>query len=397
MGLLRQRLFQIRRRKGLDYAALTAYGAPLDDQLHVEALKAVDDRQIRQETGSNGTPVPETEILGRIPGGSLDGGDGFHATGHGGSDDIVDMALFQQVDGMLVVGAEDASIRVALFQQGRQRLQIPGGGTVADHNVLAAPEFFQCFLHLGTFVIGADARCSIGSQLLAVYAGSVAVDERAVALGTCQFFKNLRVLVDHAEGVHHLRQSQHTGMGVEAVDGAVVQLRTGLIQWRGGNAAWQHKEYVHRQIFRGLEHIFDAVGTHDVGDLVGVCDHGGRPVGHDGLGKFAGADQRGLQMDMGVDKARADDLARNVDFRFALIASHAGNTAFGDRNISPAKLVGKHVDVDGVFQNQIGFFPSHGHVDEGLLFRHCLLQPGSFAVFRHITLSFLRDFGIMLS
>ena len=102
-------------------------------------------------------------------------------------------------------------------------------------------------------------------------------------------------------------------------------------------------------------------------------------------------------MDMGVDKARADDLARNVDFRFALIASHAGNTAFGDRNISPAKLVGKHVDVDGVFQDQICLFSSHGHVDEGLFLRHCPLQSGSLAVFRHITLSFLMDFGILLS
>ena len=43
-------------------------------------------------------------------------------------DDIVDVPFFQQVAGVLVIGAEHAALHILITQQRRQRLQIAAGG-----------------------------------------------------------------------------------------------------------------------------------------------------------------------------------------------------------------------------------------------------------------------------
>ena len=80
-------------------------------------------------------------------------------------------------------------------------------------------------------------------------------------------------------------------------------------------------------------------------------------------------------MDVRVDEAGADDLARDIDLGLAGIFTHADDLAAGDGNISMAKLIGENIHIGGVFQNEIRLFPSGGDVHKVLLFHQLALDP----------------------
>ena len=83
-------------------------------------------------------------------------------------------------------------------------------------------------------------------------------------------------------------------MLVERVDRAVIEHRAGFVERRCGHAGGEHEAHVNGQIFRRLQHILDAVGAHDIGDLVRVGDDGRGAVRNDGVGKFLGGNERAL-------------------------------------------------------------------------------------------------------
>jgi hypothetical protein len=95
----------------------------------------------RQIARRDGAAVVEQEVAGGVVAGGLDGHDRVCAHGDGALDDIVDVALFQQIVGVLVVRAEHAALGVLAVQQPHQCLQIPGGSALADHDELAARSF----------------------------------------------------------------------------------------------------------------------------------------------------------------------------------------------------------------------------------------------------------------
>ena len=175
---------------------------------------------------------------------------------------------------------------------------------------------------------------------------------------------DLRVVVDDAVGVHHLGQTLHPGVVIERVDGAVVQVRAGFVHRRGRDAGRQHEPHVDRQTLGGLEHVVDAVGAHDVRDLMGVGDDRGRAVRQRRADELLRRDQAGFQMDVRVDEARADDLARHIVFDFALIAAETHDQAVGHGDIARQQLVGEHVDIRRVLQHQIRGRAPGGHVDD---------------------------------
>ena len=59
---------------------------------------------------------------------------------------------------------------------------------------------------------------------VAAEAGGVAVDLLVVGLRHHDLLHHLRIAVDSADEVHHLRQALYTGMIVEAVNGAVIEV-----------------------------------------------------------------------------------------------------------------------------------------------------------------------------
>ena len=213
-------------------------------------------------------------------------------------------------------------------------------------------------------MVGIHAGGDIGVQVVAGKARGVAVDLLVVGLGGHDLLHHLAVAVDDAHKVHHLRQALDPGMVIEGVDGPIVQIGSGLVQGRGRNAGGQHEPHVHRQVLGGLEHILDAIGAHDVGDLVGVGDDGGGAVGQHGLGKLLGAYQGAFQVNMGVDEARQHDLAAYVRLHLAVVFAHAHNEPLRHGDVPAAQLVGEHVDVCSVFQHQVCRDPARRHVDD---------------------------------
>ena len=185
-------------------------------------------------------------------------------------------------------------------------------------------------------------------------------------------------------------------MVVEGVQAPVVQDGTGLVQGRGRHTGGQHEPYVHRQLLRGLEHVLDAVGAHDVGDLMGVRHHGGGAVGQHGLHEFLGGDQGALQVDVGVQKTGEDDAAGAVHLHSAGVAAHAHDEPLRHGDVGGAELVGEHIDVGGIFQDQVRRLPPGGRVDDAALFQQLPVDLARVAL-RHKIPPSVRHSVIILS
>ena len=385
VGALGQIGVDLRRGELLQHAVTVHQLTLLEHLFNVEMGKVVDDHEVAQIAGGNGAPVIQQEVSRRIVAGGLDGGDGVGAQCNGLLDDVVDMPLFQQVVGVLVVGAEHTPFHILVAQQGDQRLQIAGGSTLADHDKLSPLQLGDGVCQIVALMVGVDARRYVGVEVIALQVGGVAVDLLVVCLTGHDLLHHLRVAVDGAHKVHHLRQTLYPGMVVEGVDGAVVQIGAGLVQRRGGYAGGQHEAHIHRQILRGLQHILDAVGTHDVGDLVGVGDDRGGAVGQHGLGKLCGTDQRALQMDVGVHEAGQHDLAADIHLLDAVVCAHAHDKPLRHGDIPVAQLVGEYVDVGGVFQHQICRLPPGSHGDDPQFFVELTVDLSGIAfLYRHM-------------
>ena len=212
-------------------------------------------------------------------------------------------------------------------------------------------------------MVGVHAGGHIGVQIVAHQVGGVAVDLLVMGLTGHDLGHHIRIAVDHAVGIHHLGKALYPGMVIEGVDGPVVQIGAGLVHGRGGHAGGQHKADIHRQVLRGLQHVFNAVGAHNIGDLVGIGNHSGGAVGQYRAGKLTGADQRALQMDVGVHKSGQYDFAGYVHLHIAAVFAHAHDQPLSHGDIRLTQLVGKHVHIGGVFQHQIRLPPARCHFD----------------------------------
>ena len=289
----------------------------------IEIVEIINDNEVAQIAGGNGTAVVQQEVPGGGVAGGLYGDNGIHTQRNGLFHDVVDVALFQQVIGMLVIGAEHTTIHIFAAQQRHQCFQIAGGSALTDHDKLAALQLCQSIVEIGAFMVGIHAGCDVGIEIVAAETGGVPVDLLVVGLGGHDLFHHLGITVDGADKVHHLCQTLYPGMIIEGVDSPVIQHSAGLVQRRCRHAGGQHKPHVYRQVFRGLEHILNAVGAHDVGDLMGIGDDSGGTMGENSLGKLRGADQRAFQMDMGIQEAGEHDLAGNIHLHLAVVLAHA--------------------------------------------------------------------------
>ena len=79
-------------------------------------------------------------------------------------------------------------------------------------------------------------------------------------------------------------------------------------------------------------------------------------------------------MDVRVNKARADDLARHIVFDLAIILAQTHDQAVGAGNVAGRQLVGKDVDKRRVLEHQIGLFAAGGGLDDLLLFQKLSLN-----------------------
>ena len=218
-------------------------------------------------------------------------------------------------------------------------------------------------------MVGIHARGHVGIQILARKAGCVAVDLLVVRLRCDDLRDDLGVVVDDAVGVHHLGKPLYARIVVERVDGAVVEICARFVHRRSRYARRQHEAHVDGKALGGLEHVVDAVGAHDVGDLVRVGDDGGGAVRQRRAGKFARRDEAGLEMDMRVDEAGTDNLAGHIDLANAVVFAEAHDQAVCHGDVARAQLVGKYTDIGCILQDKIGLLPAGGRLDDALLFQ----------------------------
>ena len=82
------------------------------DADHMEVLQVFDDGEVCQVSGSDGTTIVQQEITGGMETGNLDHLNGIGAHADSLTADIVHVALFQEVAGMLVIGAEHTAVEI---------------------------------------------------------------------------------------------------------------------------------------------------------------------------------------------------------------------------------------------------------------------------------------------
>ena len=193
----------------------------------------------------------------------------------------------------------------------------------------------------------------------------MAIDLLVVRLRGDDLFQHLLVGVRNADVVHHLGKTLNAVVLVEGVNRAVVEHRAGFVERRRRHAGGQHEAHVYGKILGGLQHVFDAVRSHDVCDLVRVGDDGGRSVRNDGVGKLLGGDERTLQVDVRVDKAGQHELAAHVDLdRTLVMLAHACDQPFGHGDVAMTELVAEDVHIRRVLEHEVGLLPSRGHLDD---------------------------------
>ena len=88
---------------------------------------------------------------------------------------------------------------------------------------------------------------------------------------------------------------------------------TGVFPMRRRHARRGHEEEVERQPLAGRDQHVDPAHAQDVANLVRVGDHRGRPHRHDQPRQLGRGQERALQVHVGVDQARQDDLPRGRD------------------------------------------------------------------------------------
>ena len=74
-------------------------------------------------------------------------------------------------------------------------------------------------------------------------------------------------------------------------------------------------------------------------------------------------------MNVRVDKARADDLAGHIVFSFTLVAAETDDQAVGHGDVARQQLIGEHIDIGRVLQDQIGLLAAGGGLDHALFFQ----------------------------
>ena len=79
-------------------------------------------------------------------------------------------------------------------------------------------------------------------------------------------------------------------------------------------------------------------------------------------------------MDVRVNKARADDLARHVVFDLAIILAQTHDQAVGAGNVAGGQFVGKDIDERRVLEHQISLLAAGGGLDDLLLFQQLSLN-----------------------
>ena len=218
----------------------------------------------------------------------------------------VDMDVVQLV-GVLVVGAEHQPVGMGGHQR-YQGLEVTGGTALTDEDLHAEADFLQGTRQAETLVVGGDARPHVFLQVVARHRRRMAVDRLPVPLGGGDFPHQLRVLVDDARVVHHLREVIDVVVGHQLLNVVGIQAGPCRLEGGGGHTTRCAKEELERHLLAVFYHVFDAVLAQHIGDFMRVADGGHRTVTGRQAGKLGRHQHGAFDVDMRIDEARHDVL-----------------------------------------------------------------------------------------
>ena len=316
-------------------------------------FQAVDDHEIGTPAGGDKAAVAKTESAGgRDRCGAVDG-ERFDAFSDRFADHVVEMAFLGDIQRIAVIGAERQEGRQALGEDRHQRVQVLGDGAFAHQNVHALADFLQRFGCRGALVIRADPGGKIAVEIKPAEQRRMAID--MTALEGIELGKTDRVLVDDAGEVHEFRQTDDLFVVAERQELFDRQIGAGCLQMGSGHAARELDADIHDRLTGGIEEILDALGAEHIGDLMWIADHGGDAIRQDAAVEFMRRDQRGSDMQVGIDEARYDDLAGYVDFaRPGVIAACADDAVTADGDVGRNQFAGDEVKEPSALEHDIG-------------------------------------------
>ena len=332
-------------RAGDGEAAVAGDGdAAGDDQFDGQRREVGGQHEVGAAAGRDGAEFAfEAEMGGGVDRGHLERHEGIAAAGDGVAQDAVHVAFADQRAGVAVVGAEDEVARVeALLRDGGDLgLDVEPGRAEAEHGAHALADAGDGVGLGGAFVVVGGAAGGIGVEGdAAVGAGIVAADGAAGLHGGRHLGQHLLGAVDNAGIIHHLAEPDDAGPGHRLGDFVGADLVAGGLEPGGGGGAGGHLgEDVDGLQHRLVMHHAHAGQPEDVGDLVGVGEHGGGAVRDHGGGEFGRGELAAFDMHVAVAEAGEEiaalglgHLGRGAD-AVRGIGSDIGEAALGDGDL----------------------------------------------------------------
>ena len=255
---------------------------------------------------------------------------------------------------MAVVGTQAAAAVVHFLEDGQQVDQVVGGTAFPQEHVHAAGHLLLCFCHGDTFVVIGDAGGDIGVQVPARESRCMTVDD--AVLERRQLVQDLQLARDDPHIVHHFRQSPHARIQFpDRLHVGCRQNRARCVQIGRRYAARHVDVHGKGHVLRFLQEELNPRNTEDIGDFMGIREHGRDPVQQQDFGEFARRQHGAFQVYVGIHEARRHILAVHIDFPPAFILPDTDDAAAPDGDIGRLPGLREYVEDLSPFQDQVGF------------------------------------------
>ena len=196
----------------------------------------------------------------------------------------------------------------------------------------------------------------------------VAVDMAVLEGG--ELGEDAGIAVEHAGEIHHLGEADHLGMVAKGQQVVDLEPGAGGLERGRGHAGGEVDADIHDGALGAIEEIADALGAQHIGDLVRVADDRGDAMRQHAAVEFERGDQRGFDVQMGVDEAGHGEAARRRRSLRALIGRVGADDAVGDDgDVGVGDGAGDDVEQADILDDQVGGLVAAAGCDH--LCEHC--------------------------
>ena len=275
------------------------------------------------------------------------------AAGDQHADHVVEVTLLGDVERVAVVGAEREEGRGLDREQAAQRREVLRDRALADQHGHALADLLQRLVGGGGLVVGADAGREVAVEVASAQQRRMAVD---VAIGEALELRDAaRIGGKHPGDVHELgKPNDLRVIAIAQKVGGLDPRARGLELGRRHAARKLHAQVHDHALGRG-EEIVEGGGAEDVRHLVRVADRRRDAARQHAALELERRDERGLDMQMRVDKARHGDAPAGVDLaRAAILAVGADDGVAADRDIGRHERAGDEVEQAHALDHEVG-------------------------------------------